>query len=149
MLEGVAFMSTTTPCHTHTHTQTHTLSHTRMAQQPPAHAHLHTQEQLHSGLDGIKAAQGRDSSWLETQPESEPEPVHCADLQRNEICFIMQNANTPPPRLPTLVHSYIQWVWAQCVCTHYTYATCGAAVPQKMSSADDCENAHTQEQVMS
>lgn len=94
--------------HTYTHTNTHSLTHTRMAQQPPAHAHLHTQEQLHSGLDGIKAAQGRDSSWLETQPESEPEPVHCADLQRNEICFIMQNANTPPPRLPTLMHSYIQ-----------------------------------------
>lgn len=99
------------------HTQTHTLSHTRMAQQPPAHAQLHTQEQLHSGLDGIKAAQGRDSSWLETQPESEPEPVHCADLQRNEICFIMQNANTPPPP-PPFTRALVHTVSVSTVCVH-------------------------------
>lgn len=102
--------------HTHKHTLSHT--HTRMAQQPPAHAHLHTQVQLHSGLDGIKAAPGRDSSWLETQPESEsePEPVHCADLQRNEICFIMQNANTPARPSP-LPHT----VSVSTVCAHITH----------------------------
>lgn len=109
--------------HTHTHTETH----------PPAHAHLYTRVRLgrrrraehtvlHSELDGIKQA-GPTSLCL--SPLAVTEPVHCADLQRNEICFIMQNANTPD------MHSYT-------VSAHYTYATC--AVPQKMSSADDCEN---------
>lgn len=119
--------------HTHTHTETH----------PPAHAHLHRRVRLgrrrraehtvlHSELDGIKQA---GPTSLSLSPLAVTEPVHCADLQRNEICFIMQNANTPD------MHSYT-------VSAHYTYATC--AVPQKMSSADDCENtAACMAQVMS
>lgn len=76
---------------THTHTQTH------IQQQPPAHAHLHSQERLaqHCTPGWMALRQGRDSYSTAARTEPELESVHCADLQRNEICFIMQNANTP------------------------------------------------------
>lgn len=110
------------------HVNDNTIAYKHTHIHPPAHAHLDTRVRLgrrrraehtvlHSELDGIKQAG--------PTPPFFAEPVHCADLQRNEICFIMQNANTPD------MHSCP-------VSAHYTYATC--AVPQKMSSADDCEN---------